>query len=139
MKYTVEITNKDIMPDGFLRVQVRFTGVEDPSKIIQDHFDTRDGQDSAWLDLKIATRLKELEGLDTFVETIPIGEYVPIEDPVKKVAEVTARDQYALDYQRFNRLIDFIRQGIITDTNEEFVQIKQKLKDNLKPEYLDFL
>ena len=78
MKYTAEITNKDIS-DGLLTVQVRFTS-EDGRVIVQDAPHTRSAQDPDWLINAIKRKAKELEGLDSFIETIPMGE-IPTDTP----------------------------------------------------------
>lgn len=139
MKYKAEITNKDFMPEGFLRVQVIFTGVEDPSRKVYDHFDTRDGQDADWLKNMIKRRMNELERLDDFVDTINLGEHIDettiIIEP--SVEELDPKEAYKKDFRRFEKLVDLLRKDIITKDNEEFVALKTKLKDNLQLDYLD--
>lgn len=136
MKYTCEITNKDLF-DGVLVVQARFTS-EDGTKIVQDSFSTRSGQDENWLTDSIARKVKELEELDTFVETIPLGEVVL---PTKTEEVITppssAKEEYKADLEKFNKMVQVLRQGFISQDNAEFLTLQQKLKDTFKSEYLD--
>lgn len=139
MKYKIEITNKDFMPEGFLRVQVIFSGIEDPSHKVYDHFDIRDGQDVDWLKKTIKRRMNELERLDDFIETINLGEHIDdttiMAEPT--VDELDPKENYKKDFRRFEKLVDLLRKDIITKDNEEFVALKTKLKDNLQLDYLD--
>jgi hypothetical protein len=135
MKYTAEVTNKDLF-DGLLVVQVRYIS-EDGSKIIQDSYSTRSSQDDNWLQNNINRKLKELEELEVFVEKIPLGQ-VSLETPevVDQVLN-SAKEQYKEDLTKFNKMVQIIRQGIITADNSEFVELQQKLKDNFQSDYID--
>lgn len=133
MKYTSEITNKDIS-DGLLTVQVRFTS-EDRSVIVQDAFSTRSPQDPDWLINAINRKASELEGLDAFIETIPIGEVAGV-IPAQPV-EDTPRQAYEKDLQTFNKLVSILRQGFIEADNADFVAVQQRLKDNFDSSYID--
>jgi len=132
MKYTSEITNKSIS-DGLLSVQVRFTS-EDGSIIVQDAFHTRSPQDSDWLINAINRKAAELEGLDDFIETIPLGEVVV--DPVV-TPPLTARDTYKADLALFNKLTNILRQGFIDADNAELLAVQQRLRDNFDSSYID--
>ena len=132
MKYTSEITNKDIS-DGLLTVQVRFTS-EDRSVIVQDAFSTRSPQDPDWLMNAINRKASELEGLDAFIETIPIGEVVA-DTPV--VVPTTARDIYKADLALFNKLTNILRQGFIDADNADFVAVQDRLRVNFDSSYID--
>lgn len=49
----------------------------------------------------------------------------------------TPRGIFATKLQRFHALVSIIRQGISSEDNPEFVELRQWLKDNFKSEYLD--
>jgi len=132
MKYTSEITNKDIS-DGLLTVQVRFTS-EDRSVIVQDAFSTRSQQDPDWLINAINRKAGELEGLDAFIETIPLGE-VEVDTPV--VVPTTARDIYKADLALFNKLTNILRQGFVDADNADFVAVQDRLRVNFDSSYID--
>ena len=132
MKYTSEITNKDIS-DGLLTVQVRFTS-EDRSVIVQDAFSTRSPQDPDWLMNAINRKALELEGLDAFIDTIPIGEVTP-DTPV--FVPTTARDIYKADLALFNKLTNILRQGFIDADNADFVAVQDRLRVNFDSSYID--
>ena len=132
MKYTSEVTNKDIS-DGLLSVQVRFTS-EDRKVIVQDAFHTRSAQDPDWLINAIKRKADELEGLDAFIETIPIGE-IPTDAPLP--APTTARDAYKADLDLFNKMVGVLRSGFIDADNAEFLAVQQRLRDNFDSSYID--
>jgi len=133
MKYVAEITNKDIF-DGVLVIQVRFTS-EDGTKIVQDSFSTKSGQDPDWITKAIERKMKDLEGVEDLKENIPIG-VVDIETAVTPPI-ATAKQQYAKDLEDFNKMVTVLRKGFITSDNAAFVALQAKLKDNFQPEYLD--
>lgn len=132
MKYTSEITNKDIS-DGLLTVQVRFTS-EDRSVIVQDAFSTRSPQDPDWLINAINRKATELEGLDAFIDTIPIGEVAP---DTTTPTPATARDIYKADLALFNKLTNILRQGFIDADNADFVAVQDRLRVNFDSSYID--
>ena len=133
MKYTSEITNKDIS-DGLLTVQVRFTS-EDRSVIVQDAFSTRSMQDPDWLINAINRKAAELEGLDAFIETIPMGEVTAATIPTP--LPTTARDIYKADLALFNKLTGVLRLGFIEADNADFVAVQLRLRDNFDSSYID--
>lgn len=135
MKYTAEVTNKDLF-DGLLVVQVRYIS-EDGSKIIQDSYSTRSSQDENWLQNNITRKLKELEELEVFVEKIPLGQISTEVSEVTVEIPSSAKEQYKEDLAKFNKMVQIIRQGIITADNSEFVELQQKLKDNFQSDYID--
>lgn len=133
MKYTAEITNKDIF-DGLLVVQVRFTS-EDGTNIVQDSFSTKSWQDDNWIKSAIKKKIDDLQGVENLKEIIPIGiidldaEVVPLPN--------AAKEEYAADLATFNKMITVLRKGFIETDNADFVALQTKLKDNFQPEYLD--
>lgn len=132
MTYSSEITNKDIS-DGLLTVQVRFTS-SDRSVIVQDAFSTRSQQDPDWLINAINRKAAELEGLDSFIETIELGEVVL---PTVVSVPTTARDIYKADLATFNKLTNILRQGFIDADNPDFLAVQLRLRDNFDSSYID--
>ena len=136
MKYTGEITNKDVI-DGVLVIQLRYTS-EDRSKIIQDSVTTKVAQDDNWITNIILQKCKELEDLDNFSDNINIGEIeVNSVKPVETNPVDLAKETYKQDLSTFNKMVSVFRQGLISQYDEAFVSLQKKLKDNFKPEYLD--
>lgn len=132
-KYTAEITNKDLI-DGELILQLRYIG--DDGTIIQDSARTRDIQDENWATNLIARKIKSLEELPTFIDTIQLGEVIiSKEEPVTPTK--TSREEWLEDYSNFGRLFNLYRQGIIEEDNKKLTDLRQKLKDGLNLEYLD--
>lgn len=138
MKYTATITNKTIA-DGLLSVDVLFES-EDKSRRIMDCFQTRSSQDENWLANMIASKQQNLEALDAFEKTIPMGDIVPppTEEQVPTV-ELSPREQYKAAYALFVKMTSLIAQGLLDTSNPDFSALQQKLKENFKPEYLDVL
>lgn len=134
-KYTAEITNKDLI-DGELILQLRYIG--DDGTIIQDSARTRDIQDEGWAKNLIARKIKSLETLPDFKDTITLGE-VDLTEEVPVVKIKTSKEEYLEDYQNFSKLFHLYRQGIIEENNQKLVDLRQKLKDNLNLEYLDII
>jgi hypothetical protein len=135
MIYTAEITNKDIT-NGELVIQIRYTG--DDGTIIQDSARTRDTQDENWATDLIARKIKSLQELPAFIDSITLGEVTIVKDePVEKTK--TPREQWLEDYGNFSRLFDLYRKGIIEEDDKKLIDLRQKLKDRLNLEYLDIL
>lgn len=132
-KYTAEITNKDVI-DGELVLQIRYIG--DDGTIIQDSARTRDTQDENWAKTLIARKIKSLEELPSFIDSISLGEVTLLEED-KVVKTKTPKEEYLEDYNNFSRLFSLYRQGIIEENDKKLIDLRQKLKDNLNLEYLD--
>ncbi len=133
MKYVAEITNKDIF-DGVLVIQVRFTS-KDGTKIVQDSFSTKSGQDSDWITKAIERKMRDLEGVEDLKENILIG-VVDVETVVTPPT-TTAKQEYAADLANFNKMVSVLRKGFIEADHAAFVALQTKLKNNFQPEYLD--
>lgn len=134
-KFTAEITNKDLI-DGELILQLRYIG--DDGTIIQDSARTRDTQDEGWAKNLIARKIKSLEELPDFINTITLGEVaITKEEPGLKVK--TSKEEYLEDYQNFSKLFHLYRQGIIEEDDKKLTDLRKKLKDNLNLEYLDII
>lgn len=136
MKYTAEITNKDII-EGLLTLQLRYTS-EDRSIIIQDSISTRSPQNDQWLKNEIKRKITELEGLDEFIQTIEIGDFSLEQTNTKSIKTIDIdKEQYQNDLNEFNTLVGIISKEIITSNHEYFVSLHEKLKTNFKIEYID--
>lgn len=138
MKYTAEITNKDIS-DGLLTVQVRFTS-EDRKVIVQDAFSTRSAQEENWLTNMVIRKARELEELDALLESIETGD-VPIPhtaaSTTAKPSANTAKDAYKADLETLNAYANAMRKGATDEKNVDFVALQKRLAKNFKKEYLD--
>jgi len=133
MKYTAEITNKDLS-EGLLVIQVRYVS-EDNTSIVQDSYSTRSVQDANWLQDNIDRKLRELEELDLFVDTIELGVIIPGVKP--DTVPNTAKEVYKQDLERFNKLVQILRQGFVESDNAEFVALQAKLKQDFSSDYID--
>lgn len=145
MKWTGTITNKAII-DGQLVIQIAYRSED--GRTLNDNATTRGGQDDLWATNIVTRKVKELEELDNFITTIPIGE-VKVETVVdntvvSKVNSNTtvvnpAKETFRKDYNTYLKMIEAIRKNIMPETHKDFVAMKKKLTDNLKVEYLDIL
>lgn len=134
MKYTAEITKKEI-GEGKLTIHVVFKSL-DGSKIVRDSFTTRSKQDDNWFNNNISRKLKELEELDDFTDLFEVGEVV-IDPNVVVVEPDNLKKQYKKDLERFNKLVQILRQGFIEQDHVEFVALQQRLKDDFSVDYID--
>lgn len=134
MKYTATVLNTDLTAD-LLTVVVQFMS-EDGSRSTTDTFQTKSAQDPNWLSLAVTRKINELEGLDEFAKTITVGE---IALTPKDEAATTEKDTYKEKLAQFERMITAYRKGLMSETDGEFVNLQQWLKDNFKSDYLDLL
>jgi len=133
MKYTAEITNKDII-DGELVIQIRYTG--DDGTIVQDSARTRDVQDEDWAKSLIARKIKSLEELPNFVDTIFLGAAdLTNKEPVLKTK--TLKEEWLEEYRYYSRMFDLYRKGIIKEDNKKLVDLRQTLIDTFDINYID--
>lgn len=134
-KYTAEITNKDVF-DGELVLQIRYIG--DDGTIVQDSARTRDTQDENWAKDLIARKIKSLEELPSFIESISLGEVSLVkEEPVAPIK--TTKEEWLENYYNYSKLFDLYRKGLIEENNKKLVDLRQSLKDTLNLEYLDII
>ena len=133
MKYTAEITNKDII-DGELVIQIRYTG--DDGTILQDSARTKDIQDKDWVKKLITRKIKSLEKLPIFTGTISLGEVDLVEEE-SVVKTKTSKEEWLEDYNYYSRIFDLFRKGIIKEDNKKLVYLRQKLKDTFNINYID--
>jgi len=134
MKYTAEITKKEI-GEGKLTIHVVFKSL-DGSKTVRESFTIRSKQDDNWFTDAISRKIKELEELDDFTDLFEVGEVV-IDPNVVVVEPDNPKKQYKKDLERFNKLVQILRQGFIEQDHVEFVALQQKLKDDFSIDYID--
>lgn len=131
----VAIINSKIINNGLLRVNVSFS---DGNQTFTENYETRSGQSEKWLSDNINRRLTDLISLDSFIETIPLGEFVY--NAISSEGEDTPSDERALYEYRLNlfeKMVNSIRKGIITDQNPTFLNLKTWLKNNFVDDYID--
>lgn len=129
--WTAEVISKQIA-DGLLKVTVQFT---DGTTTFTDRYETRSGQDANWLKSNIQRRLNDLETLNQFAETIPIGNVdLEIESEVTIIEE---NSEYKLKLDEFGRYVEAIRKGIIAEDNTDFIACQKWLKDNFSPDVIN--
>jgi hypothetical protein len=81
-------------------------------------------------------RIDTLKDVQDGTGTITEGDVAIPADPAPAVVD-TAFQDWTRDYLRFTRLAPMVQHGIILETNTKWVNVKTRLRNNLKPEYLD--
>lgn len=136
MKYTAQIVQKTIV-NGILTVQVEYRS-DDGKDIFSNLYSTNGAQDETWLSDSVNKKLTELETIHVFADSIQVGKTPETIEP-KPEAELTPRELFKQNSEKFDKLISVLNKGYITSDNEEFVTLNQWLKDNWLPEYLDMV
>ncbi|HEY1037172.1 MAG TPA: hypothetical protein VGE62_01160 [Candidatus Paceibacterota bacterium] len=130
--WLAEVKRREIVKDT-LRVTVAFSKGDSSF----DHvFETNQGQSDTWLGEMISWKIEQLKGIDAMSEKISEG--------VVDIGSITAaeeiknhRAQYEEDLARFNKMVNATIQGIMSVDDPAFVELKQKLKAEFKPDYVD--
>ena len=135
--YTAKITNKKIV-NGVLNVMVEFTdGVDTVNETCVPQ--NEDGL-LFWVKSRLETfnSAKEIDATYAKDEVLDVSESVVT--PPAPTADQIARDKWLNDYRQWVRVKStLIDTGVILNTNPKAVALLQKVKDNLKAEYLDFI
>ena len=133
--WTTKITQKQIV-SGLLQVVVEFT---DGTQTFTDRYETRSTQDVNWLNDNIARRISDLEGVVSFADSITVGAFVPTKtvEVVVDESKLTPKERYARKLQKFEKLTNTIKKGIINDTDPDFVATKAWLTTNWNINYFD--
>ncbi|MBP9715206.1 MAG: hypothetical protein KBD52_01830 [Candidatus Pacebacteria bacterium] len=134
--YKAQIKDKKIT-NGVLSIIVSFSD-EDTKDTFTDTFQTNQDQPKEWLDEQISRKLKHLNSLQNIKENIEVGAEVVLKEKVEDI-QATDKDKesYKKDLQDFNKMVGAAQQGIMTRDNKDFLELKKKLADNFKTEYLD--
>jgi hypothetical protein len=130
--YTANIISKELK-NGKLKVSIQYTNEEES---FVETMETRSKQDEDWLERDISRRLKELEELIIFSETIVIGEF-KTNKKNKEKKEKTEKELYKEKLLLFENAQTAQRKGIITEENESFLELLEWLNKNFKSEYLN--
>lgn len=131
--WTSKILNKTI-DNGMLNITVEYT---DGVHTVTDAISTRSGQPTDWLNRMLYNRIKELTGLIALEATIPTGVYATTVPPVVE-EEPATMSQYEKKLRKFGKYVEAIRKGVISDTNPDFLQVKQWLTDNFSADNVKY-
>ena len=134
MSWTATVANKQIDKRGNLIVTVEFA---DGVKTISEDFATSQEQPDGWLEEQVGRKLKALDGIAaTMVPDIGAVIAKPV-DPDPVPAGDAAKDAYAADIARYNQYLSAVRLGIKIDKVQDFIDLKDRLRTNFQPDYLD--
>jgi hypothetical protein len=133
--WTTEIKSKTIV-NGLLQVVVSFS---DGKQTFTDRYETRSSQDGNWLNDNIKRRITDLEGVVSFADTITVGAFVPIKavEVVVDESKLTPREKYAKKLEMFEKLVNAIKKGVISEAYPDFIATKAWLSANWNINYFD--
>lgn len=115
--------------DGMLKAIVVFTSDAD---IVTQTFETTQYQEG-WLENQIEKKLILLNKLKKSLASIELDKNI-----VERAKSVQlAKDIYEQDIILFTQFVAAIRSGFTTESNPEFVALKDKLTLNFTSDYLD--
>ena len=91
-----------------------------------------------WFKRQIRVQIQKLQDVNSFESIVPIGVIDPtaVPEPAPTAAEI-ARQDYAKNIFKFNKMRKAIDLGVKTSTDTDVVTLKDKLKADYKPEYLE--
>lgn len=135
--YKATIEDKKIT-NGMLSVTVKF-GNEETGDSVKELFQTNQEQTSVWLEDHVARKLKDLNSLKDTETKIEVGtEVIPKEETIEeKVLISKEKLEYKTDLEKFNKMVGITQQGLLSREDAGFLELKEKLKTNFSPDYLD--
>lgn len=117
------------MKGGVLHVTVDFVKGD---KLVSETFTTSQGQSEDWLVEQAEKKIQALSALEVLAETIQLGEIQK-----KAVVPLTARDEYIADLETMQKMVNAVQKGVMERESAEYVALKNKLKANFLPEYVE--
>lgn len=127
MAWTATITSK-IIVNGLLKVEVSYT---DGTQTFLDRYETRNPE-ATWLRDNVRRRIKDLDVVVPFYNTMPTGVY----DPGSEVIVKTDEEIYLNKLSKFRALQRMVDIGVITTANSVYVNTKHYLIDNYNIDYI---
>lgn len=123
---------KSEIKNGLLSVDVKF---DDGTDVFTEKFETNQPQPQDWINQQVAKKIENINSLNTIKDSLPDGEIsLPVDITPTKSLE---RMEFEADLKTFSSFVSAVQQGIADRESPEFVALKNKLKTNFKPEYLD--
>ncbi len=135
MGYEAKIIEK-YLDKGMLRVDVEYSLPETGIRFI-DSINTSCAQDEQWIFTQIKNKIKDLDAILALKDSIVNDTIVTSEEAEEQSTELSAREQYKLDKENYEKMINAVSQGIIDKDNVALVALRQKLKDNFSIDYID--
>ena len=134
--YTAKIIGKEIVR-GMLRVQVEF---KSDHETFIEYFETNQAQPPTWITEQIRQKLAHINKIPEMHESIttPSEEMTLTDEEIATGAgQLTPRQEYAANLAKFEKYISAIAKRITKDDSESFMELRQKLVDDFKDEYID--
>lgn len=135
MAWITEITSK-VKENDCLNLRVKFT--EGPKTFEKEYLVDFFNPNIEWLKRQISLEIKKLQDITSFEQMVSLGviDSTQAPEPAPTAAEI-ARQEYGKNILKFNRMRRAIDMGVKTSTDTDVVTLKDKLKADYKPEYLD--
>ena len=130
MKYFGEIKSTNIH-NGVVTIVVSYAS-EDAQHTLEETYSLNSPQGDTWIQDTIQARIKNLEKLHEEAQNIQLG--------LVSTPELISEEEllYKKNLDEFNSLVSAFSKGIISDTDEIFLQKQQWLKDNFQPSYIKY-
>lgn len=135
MGYEAKIIEK-YLEGPTLKVAVEYTLPETGIRFT-DYIVTSCEQDDQWIFTQVKNKIKDLNAILALKDKIVTDTVVTLEEIATEPAELTARDQYKLDKENYQKMINAVSQGIMDKTDPALLALRQKLKDNFSTDYID--
>ncbi|RTL03493.1 hypothetical protein EKK58_12905 [Candidatus Dependentiae bacterium] len=130
MKYFGEIKSTNIH-NGVVTINVSYAS-EDAQHTLEETYTLNSPQGDSWIQDTIQARIKNLEELHQEAQNIQLG-LVSAPEPISEEELL-----YKKNLNEFNSLVSAFAKGIVSDTDEVFLQKQQWLKDNFQPSYIKY-
>jgi hypothetical protein len=121
--------------DGKLFIKVAFTKDTDSADIVNRTFTFENGNDDN-IKTNIQRARRYIEQVDTVGITTATAD---LSEPVFVEPTVAPVFAWLADYNRFTAANKLIAEGIMTGTEQKYLTLKQKVKDDFRIAYVDML
>ncbi len=122
------------LSNGLLSAVVEFKDSEG-NDVFTERFETTRPQTQDWLNQQITAKIETVTALDAIRKSIKIGDRIIYVERAE--TETPERIEFKNDLDAFHRLVSAAQQGIVDRNSQEFIGLRDKLKNNFIPEYLD--
>lgn len=130
MAWTATVINKDVT-NGVVRIDIDYAN---GPVVVHERVESRSGQSETWLTDTARRRIAELTGLQTLYAAVTIG---PLTIPAIPPPANTPRDEFERKLNQFQAALNAARMGLITEDAAVFANLRNWLRTNFLPEYID--
>lgn len=131
-KYKATVSSKSIQ-NGLLTVKVVF---QKNDTSFEETFQSSQAKDLSWLEELVNRKLDYLNKIEDVFASVQVNEEIKEPTPTD-TGEITDRELYAKNLQKFEKFVSVLSKGFTTQENQDFIALKGWLTVNFKTEYLD--